>query len=321
MKSIKVFDYFQKFSYDDVSKPTSIGAFISFLAICSIIFFIFFELFEFFSLHLKKDFIIYQEESSKSKIEVYFSLDIPHSPCSILSVDQEDKLGIHKTNIVANITKKRISKADQNAILPPIVPHKTDELLKALNEDEGCLIEGFMEVNKVPGNIHISFHPYRNVFENLFENHKEEFKKLRLMHKFNYLSFGDKNIPLEELNSFSIYPHTKMPDFINNDNKEPNYDYFIKIIPHLIRNEADNTIKLNYQYSLRFGNRNSEEKEMAMIMINYDMSEVTTLITKKKRNYTHFLTNICAIVGGIYVIFSIINKIVLNMFDFSQKEF
>ena len=59
-----------------------------------------------------------------------------------------------------------ISKTDISAVLPPVLPYKTDELLKALNEEEGCLIEGFVEVNKVPGNIHISFHPFRNVFDN-----------------------------------------------------------------------------------------------------------------------------------------------------------
>lgn len=316
--NIKVFDYFQKIHYD-ISKPTSLGAIISLLAICSIFLFIAIETSKYLSPELKKDFIIFQEDKS-SKINVYFSIYIPHAPCSILSVDLEDQLDEHKTNIGANINKKRVSKKNFNLVLPLFSPYITDELLRALNEDEGCLIDGFVEVNKVPGNIHISYHAFRNVYENLEENHKQEFSKLKLVHKLNYLIFGDKNIPLNELNSFNIHHNTVLPDFISNNNNLPNFDYYAKIVPHLLRNEIENTTKLNHQYSLNFANRRSEDNEMAMIMINYEMSEVTTLITKKKKSISHFLTHLCAIVGGIFVIFSIINRIILSLFGLSDQD-
>lgn len=319
MNSIKVFDYFQKISYD-VSKPTNIGAIISLLAISTIFVFILIETCKFISPQIKKDFIIFQEESVSSKINIYLSVYIPHAPCSILSIDLEDTLDSHKTNIGANINKKRVSKKDISQVLPSVLPYKTDELLRALNEDEGCLIDGFVEVNKVPGNIHISYHAFRNVWENLVESHKEEYKKLKLWHKINHLSFGDKNIPANELNSFGIYPHSDMPNFITLDNKQPNFDYYVKIVPHLLRNDAENSTWLNHQFSLSFQNRRSEDSEMAMIMINYEMSEVTTLLTKKKNSFTQFLIDICAIVGGIFVISSIINRIILNIFDLSEKD-
>ena len=105
MKSVKVFDYFQKISYD-VSKQTSIGAIISLIAIGTITILILFETYKFLSIEIKKDVIIFQEETESSTINVYFSVYIPYAPCSILSVDQEDKLDIHKTNIQANIKKK-----------------------------------------------------------------------------------------------------------------------------------------------------------------------------------------------------------------------
>jgi len=318
MKTIKVFDYFQKFSYD-ISKPTSSGALISMISIVVICLLIFIETNKFLRPQIKKDFIILQEESGKSTINFHFSVYIPHNPCSILSVDQEDKLGVHKTNIEAHVTKKRISKIHRNVDLPALSPYKTDDLIQSIEEDEGCLIEGFLEVNKVPGNIHISYHPFRRVFDYLVESQPEKFKKLKLMHKFNYLTLGDKNIPINELNSFGVYPHDEMPNFIERDNKQPNYDYFIKIIPHVLRNEEDNSTKLNYQYSLSFSNRKSEDSEMSMIMINYDMSEVTILVTKRSNNILHFLTHICAIVGGVFVIFSIINRMLQSVFDSPDK--
>lgn len=318
MKTIKVFDYFQKFSYD-VSKPTSVGAIISIFAILVIFILLFIEISKFVTIHVKKDFILFQDITGKSTIDIHFSLYIPHHPCSILAVDQEDQLGVHRTNIDAHIIKRRVSKKYPNLSLPPILPYKTEELLRMINDDEGCVIEGFVEVNKVPGNIHISYHPFRNVWDFLVESQPEEFKKLRLVHKMNYMFFGDKNFPVEELNSFEIFPHTEFPNFIEKNNKLANYDYYVKILPNLLIAENGVT-KMNYQYSLSSNNRKSEDDEMAIIMINYDMSEVTTMITKKRIHFLHFLTQVCAIIGGVFVVFSIINRIILSIFNISEKD-
>jgi hypothetical protein len=317
MKTIKVFDYFQKISYD-VSKPTSVGAIISILAAAIILILLFVETAKFLSIHIKKDFIVFQDISGKSTIDLHFSIYIPHHPCALLAVDQEDKVGLHRTNIEAHIVKRRIPKTIARVDLSPFLPYKTQELLKAINEDEGCLIEGFVEVNKVAGNIHISYHPFRNVFDFLVANHKEEYNKMKLNHKLNYLVFGDR-FHESELNSYDVYTHYEFPNFVENSNVFPNFDYFVKIVPHLLQSESGVT-KLNYQYAISSNNRKGEEGEMPMIMINYDMSEVTTQITRKRNNFLHFLTHICAIVGGIFVVFSILNRVILSFYDPSDKD-
>lgn len=317
MKTIKVFDYFQKISYD-VAKPTSVGAVISISAISIILLLILIETHKFLSIHIKKDFIVFQDISGKSTMDVHFSVYIPHNPCSILSVDQEDKLGVHRTNIETHIVKRRIPKKPTNQLLPDVLPYKTQELLRAINDDEGCLIEGKVEVNKVAGNIHISYHPFRNVYDFLTESHKEEFSKMKLHHKMNYLVFGDR-FQEEELNLFDVHSHYAFPDFIINNNREMNFDYFVKIVPHLLQSE-DGTTKLSYQYSISSNNRKGEDGEMAMIMINYDMSEVTTQITRRKNSFLHFLTHICAIIGGIFVVFSILNRAILCVYDSNEKD-
>jgi CTP-dependent riboflavin kinase len=57
---------------------------------------------------------------------------------------------------------------------------------KALKENEGCKLSGFVFINKVPGNFHISGHHYPEVVQKLYmTGHTLDFS-----HKINHLSFG-----------------------------------------------------------------------------------------------------------------------------------
>ena len=59
---------------------------------------------------------------------------------------------------------------------------------------------------------------------------------------------------------------------------------------------------------------------MPIILIRYEFTPITMRVTIQKRDYLHFLTHICAIIGGIFVIFSIINKVFVGMCDFSSSQ-
>ena len=37
----------------------------------------------------------------------------------------------------------------------------------AFSDKEGCKLSGFIYINKVPGNFHISSHPYREIMKNI----------------------------------------------------------------------------------------------------------------------------------------------------------
>ena len=59
--------------------------------------------------------------------------------------------------------------------------------IKALANQEGCTLSGFVFINKVPGNFHISGHHYPEAFQRLImRGHSLDFS-----HKINHLSFGD----------------------------------------------------------------------------------------------------------------------------------
>jgi hypothetical protein len=49
------------------------------------------------------------------------------------------------------------------------------------------------------------------------------------------------------------------------------------------------------------------------ISIIYDFSPVTMQLQKEKRDLSRFAINLCAIVGGIFVIFGLVNRFILKV--------
>ena len=53
--------------------------------------------------------------------------------------------------------------------------------------EEGCLVEGTVIINKVPGNFHLSTHAFGEVIQKLYmTGHRLDFS-----HTINHLSFGN----------------------------------------------------------------------------------------------------------------------------------
>jgi hypothetical protein len=233
-------------------------------------------------------------------------------------------------DIIDTITKTRLD-SNNNKILGTFVPYKTDLMEKAILSKETCHIKGYLTISKAPGDIHISFHPFQNVWEYLSRSDCKVNGRFSLSHQFFSLTFGDSNLNQQILDIFGENEHTQkfsnhqdykttFPKFdyeVDSSNKITmfNYDYYIKLIPHLFIDEVSGKEYSAYQYSLSYKSRPTEEEEMPIIMINYDYSPITMKITLKKKSFSNFLIHICAIVGGVYVIFSIFNRIVIILVD------
>jgi len=64
----------------------------------------------------------------------------------------------------------------------------TTRLLKAFADKEGCHLKGYILINKVPGNFHISSHAYAHQIG--YVARQAGINALDLSHKINHLSFG-----------------------------------------------------------------------------------------------------------------------------------
>ncbi len=313
MKSIKSFDLYQKVSVQNLQEQTTTGGFVSISAILLIIFLLIKELHSFLTPSIKKEPIIFNHIQSDPFINANFSMKI-NCPCSIIAVDQETLIGAHVMDIKEGIQKVRMDRQGQ-IIKGSYVPHQTDSIQKSFKENESCYVNGFVKIRKAPGDIHFSFHPFREVWE--YQKNQGFNSSLILDHKILSFTFGQKNENEEILKIFGENENTKMllshqvafPEYRNHTDLRK-FDYYMKLIPHIFYEERSGRKISAYQYSLSYKSQVIDsEDEMAIIMINYDMSPITMKITLQNKKLSNFIIHICAIVGGVVTFFALANKL------------
>ncbi|CAM8894990.1 unnamed protein product [Rhodiola kirilowii] len=170
---------------------------------------------------------------------------------------------------------------------------------------EGCNIHGFLEVNKVAGNFHFSpgkgFHLSNfNIFD-LMEFQHEDYN---MTHKINKLAFGD------------YFPGVVNPlDGVNWVQDIPGgmYQYFIKVVPTTYTDIRGRTIKSN-QFSVTEHYKGPDPGRLSLpgVLFIYDLSPIKVAFKEEHISFLHFLTNLCAIIGGIFTMAGIIDSFIYH---------
>ena len=87
------------------------------------------------------------------------------------------------------------------------------------------------------------------------------------------------------------------------------YFYFMKIIPHEFYDDINERNWNSYSYSLAHNKKMMGDNDAPTITMKVEYAPVKMQILKKKREAGRFMINMSAIVGGVFVIFGLINSI------------
>ena len=321
--SFKAFDFFQKVTLDNVTKPTLIGSLLSLSAISIMVFLFFRQLIDFYSYHTKTDSVVHQPQNADDQISVNMELLFNSVPCNLLSLDTVDIMNNHKGDISDTLQKKKYYHSNRKIGEKFLTNRDVANLAKAVNNNEGCALVGKIKVNQVPGEYHISFHNYRGLWRDFNQKHRDLVSKIKLSHSFKSLSFGDTSQRV--VKRFELDPNLFFRNFENintfADNQLLNYNYFVKIIPYMLVDENWGSTYYAYSFSLTSKSTPFDPNydEMPIVTIRYEFSPIMMKVTHLKRDYLHFLTHVSAIIGGVFVVFSIINRLATNLIYSSDK--
>ncbi|XP_006654573.1 endoplasmic reticulum-Golgi intermediate compartment protein 3-like [Oryza brachyantha] len=171
-------------------------------------------------------------------------------------------------------------------------------------QGEGCNVHGFLDVSKVAGNFH--FAPGKGFYQsniNVPELSVLE-QGFNITHKINKLSFG-----------------TEFPGVVNPLNgaqwtqpaSDGTYQYFIKVVPTIYTDLRGRKIHSN-QFSVteHFRDGNVRPKPQPGVFFFYDFSPIKVIFTEENRSLLHYLTNLCAIVGGVFTVSGIIDSFIYH---------
>lgn len=182
-------------------------------------------------------------------------------------------------------------------------------------KDEGCQVYGFLEVNKVAGNFH--FAPGKSFQQHHVHVHDLQpfgSTQFNLTHHIKHLSFGHE------------YPGIKNPldnTFVAADDSGSMYQYFVKIVPttyHKLNGEVLQTNQFSVTKHKRVIKQMSGEHGLPGVFVLYEFSPMMVQYTESRRSFMHFLTGVCAIVGGIFTVAGLIDSMIYHSSRALQKK-
>ena len=194
-----------------------------------------------------------------------------------------------------------------------------EQIYKHVKDGEKCHIKGKVHLYKVTGKVLFSFNSKLFYIEELRRRYPAEGDSLKLTHIMKSLTFGDVAQHLHILFRFGASEHTQF-DMVNmvddevyaSDQDKMDYFYFLKLVPHIFVDEINSALFRSYSYSLNH-NAKASQNGLGMISMIYDFTPVNMKITKQNKDLPRFLVSLCAIVGGVFVIFGLVNRFLLTL--------
>eukprot|EP00397_Hematodinium_sp_SG-2012_P049977 GEMP01057872.1.p1 GENE.GEMP01057872.1~~GEMP01057872.1.p1 ORF type:complete len:285 (+),score=46.97 GEMP01057872.1:220-1074(+) len=261
------------------------------------------------------------EARGTDKLQVNLDIVFPKAPCDVLSLDAQDVMGNHEVDIHGNMFKYRLSK-DGTVLekiemqgshlhsLSSLTRHfsfeynKEDQtrIKERVKDKEGCRVAGFLRINKVPGNIHVSTHTFFPMMGNLWSDNDS----VDLSHRISHLSFGSDEDILHVLRNFRdsgiVAPLDKVerqvPLSDTGSAKPIIYEYYLKIVPTSFELMGYNA---THVFQFTANSNQITNSHMPSIYFRYDFSPVTVKFhDEKEENFFQFLIHICAILGGVF---------------------
>lgn len=184
-----------------------------------------------------------------------------------------------------------------------------------VHDKEGCQIFGYLEVNRVAGNFHIA--PGKSFSQHHVHIHDLQpfsTSQFNLTHRIRHLSFG-RNIPGK----------TNLLDGTEQVAEEGAimFQYYIKIVPTVYARADGHTLHTNQfavtRHQKPVGSFTGEQGLPGMF-VTYELAPMMVKYSEKQKSFFHFLTSVCAIIGGVFTVASLIDSVVYHSSRAIQKK-
>ncbi|XP_019190442.1 PREDICTED: endoplasmic reticulum-Golgi intermediate compartment protein 3-like isoform X2 [Ipomoea nil] len=307
MSRIRGLDAYPKINEDFYSRTLSGGVIT--LASSVVMLLLFFSELRLY-LHAVTETQLVVDTSRGETLRINFDISFPALPCSILSVDAMDISGEQHLDVRHDIIKKRLD-SHGNVIETRQDGIGAPKIEKPLQRHGGRLEHNETYCGSCYG-AEVSDDDCCNSCEDVREAYRKKGWAIsdpdiidQISHKINRLTFGD------------YFPGIVNPlDGVQWTQQTPNgmYQYFIKVVPTVYTDVNGHTIQTN-QFSVTEHFRGGEVGPVQAIpgvFFFYDLSPIKVTFTEQHISFLHFLTNVCAIVGGIFTVSGIIDSFVYH---------
>eukprot|EP01104_Vermistella_antarctica_P016905 TRINITY_DN5870_c0_g1_i1.p1 TRINITY_DN5870_c0_g1~~TRINITY_DN5870_c0_g1_i1.p1 ORF type:complete len:318 (+),score=76.01 TRINITY_DN5870_c0_g1_i1:40-954(+) len=284
LQRFKGIDVFRKVP-KDLTEASYTGATVS--AICVIFMLALFcaEFGDYWSVKVETKMVVDVPRGAET-MHILVDLDLPGMACDKVSVDAQDAMGKHIVDVDKSVSKTGIENGD------------------------GCRLDGYISVNKVPGNFHISAHGKATT-----ANWQKIAASISLNHKIKNLHFRDSRQGIEmDADVFDSVDAVFNPldDTIGDmDDRTTTYEYYIQVVP-TVYEKLDGTLHNTFQFTVNKYFRTQHEGAhnhgyyLPALYFRYEMSPITVKYTEHSSPFSHFIVQLCAIIGGVFSMMGIV---------------
>lgn len=194
---------------------------------------------------------------------------------------------------------------------------KTEENAKRPAPSEaGCRIEGFVRVKKVPGNLVISARSGSHSFDASLMN---------MSHVISAFSFGKKINPRVMSDIKRILPYIGVShDKLNGqayltdpeDRANVTVEHYLQVVKTEVMRSSHQLIE-DYEYTAHSSLMHA--LSIPVVKFHFELSPMQVLITENSKSFSHFITNVCAIIGGVFTVAGILDSILHNTLRLVKK--
>jgi len=207
---------------------------------------------------------------------------------------------------------------DANKISQCIKEGYVDKLLQ--QKDEGCRVHGVLHVARVAGNVNIV--PGKFIVQNsryvIDSNLYQIAGAFNLSHTIKKLTFGEDYPGM-------LNPLDGAKKIWTEKDASPMYEYFIQVVPTVYSDHSGTLITTNQfsvtEYSEKIQKEDNTNRGVPGLFFIYELSPITIEFKHSSKSIFHFLTNLCAIIGGIFTVAGLVDTMVyrgLNSFVVKQ---
>lgn len=281
--NIRKLDLYRKVP-KELTQPTLGGATVSILCVIFMSYLLISELSEFLKVNIVQELYVDQSDG-QDKIDVRLNVSLPRLECKYAGLDIQDDSGRHEMDTLANMNKVPI-----NDILVNDKHDSPNGLQLKTDEFTGCRLEVSFQINKVPGNFHLSTH-----------SASKQPSVIDMAHHIHEISFGDDVKYFNNIKgSYNALKNLERLD----DSQLESHEYHLRIVPSVYEELNGVSVK-PYQYTyahkkyISFG---LTGHVIPAVWFKYDINPISVHYIEKRKPFFEFLCITCAVIGGTFTV-------------------